>query len=317
MQRKKLGDEMRHAKKKSRKKFLWIIGIAIIIICFFLWKNDHGPNGMPSNYHADQVNLNVKAAVAIDAKNENVIYAKNANQSLPIASMTKLLTVYLTLKAIKEKKISWDTTVSPTQEIINLSFNPDYAGVPLSLGQKYTVRELYDAALIKSANNAARMLAIAVSGSETNFLNQMRQQANKWKLYNVKLVTVDGLPEKNKNFLGMTTTIENKMSANDMAIIARKLVTDYPEVLSTTKVAKSDFRNTLMTNSNKMLSGLSDYDPNYPVDGLKTGTTDGAGACFTCTMNKNNKRVITVILGAQNDNERFSETKKLLNYSFN
>lgn len=195
MQRKKLGDEMRHAKKKSRKKFLWIIGIAIIIICFFLWKNDHGPNGMPSNYHADQVNLNVKAAVAIDAKNENVIYAKNANQSLPIASMTKLLTVYLTLKAIKEKKISWDTTVSPTQEIINLSSNPDYAGVPLSLGQKYTVRELYDAALIKSANNAARMLAIAVSGSETNFLNQMRQQANKWKLYNVKLVTVDGLPE--------------------------------------------------------------------------------------------------------------------------
>lgn len=308
---------MRHAKKKSRKKFLWIIGIAIIIICFFLWKNDHGPNGMPSNYHADQVNLNVKAAVAIDAKNENVIYAKNANQSLPIASMTKLLTVYLTLKAIKEKKISWDTTVSPTQEIINLSSNPDYVGVPLSLGQKYTVRELYDAALIKSANNAARMLAIAVSGSETNFLNQMRQQANKWKLYNVKLVTVDGLPEKNKNFLGMTTTIENKMSANDMAIIARKLVTDYPEVLSTTKVAKSDFRNTLMTNSNKMLSGLSDYDPNYPVDGLKTGTTDGAGACFTCTMNKNNKRVITVILGAQNDNERFSETKKLLNYSFN
>ena len=297
---------MRHAKKKSRKKFLWIIGIAVIIICFFLWKNDHGPNGMPSNYHADQVNLNVKAAVAIDAKNENVIYAKNANQSLPIASMTKLLTAYLTLKAIKEKKISWDTTVSPTQEIINLSSNPDYAGVPLSLGQKYTVRELYDAALIKSANNAARMLAIAVSGSETNFLNQMRQQANKWKLHNVKLVTVDGLPEKNKNFLGMTTTIENKMSANDMAIIARKLVTDYPEVLST-----------LMTNSNKMLSRLSDYDPNYPVDGLKTGTTDGAGACFTCTMDKNNKRVITVILGAQNDNERFSETKKLLNYSFN
>lgn len=308
---------MRHAKKKSRKKFLWIIGIAVIIICFFLWKNDHGPNGMPSNYHADQVNLNVKAVVAIDAKNENVIYAKNANQSLPIASMTKLLTAYLTLKAIKEKKISWDTTVSPTQEIINLSSNPDYAGVPLSLGQKYTVRELYDSALIKSANNAARMLAIAVSGSETNFLNQMRQQANKWKLHNVKLVTVDGLPKKNKNFLGMTTTIENKMSANDMAIIARKLVTDYPEVLSTTKVAKSDFRNTLMTNSNKMLSGLSDYDPNYPVDGLKTGTTDGAGACFTCTMNKNNKRVITVILGAQNDNERFSETKKLLNYSFN
>lgn len=308
---------MRHAKKKSKKNFLWIIGIVVIAICFLLWKNNFGPNKMPSNYHADQVSLNVKAAVAINSKDGKVIYAKNANQSLPIASMTKLLTAYLTLKAIKEKKISWDTTVSPTQEIINLGSNPDYASVPLSLGQKYTVKELYDTALIKSANNAAHLLAIAVSGNEENFLNQMRTQAKKWNLYNAKFVTVDGLPEKKKNFFGMTTTVENKMSANDMAIVARKLIVDYPDVLNTTKISKAYFRNTLMTNSNKMLNGLSDYDPNYPIDGLKTGTTDGAGSCFTCTVNKNGKRVITVILGAQNDVERFSETKKLLNYCFN
>lgn len=312
-----MGDRMRHAKKKSKKNFLWIIGIVVIAICFLLWKNNFGPNKMPSNYHADQVSLNVKAAVAINSKDGKVIYAKNANQSLPIASMTKLLTAYLTLKAIKEKKISWDTTVSPTQEIINLGSNPDYASVPLSLGQKYTVKELYDVALIKSANNAAHLLAIAVSGNEENFLNQMRTQAKKWNLHNAKFVTVDGLPEKKKNFFGMTTTVENKMSANDMAIVARKLIVDYPDVLNTTKISKAYFRNTLMTNSNKMLNGLSDYDPNYPIDGLKTGTTDGAGSCFTCTVNKNGKRVITVILGAQNDVERFSETKKLLNYCFN
>ncbi len=312
-----MGDRMRHAKKKSKKNFLWIIGIVVIAICFLLWKNNFGPNKMPSNYHADQVSLNVKAAVAINSKDGKVIYAKNANQSLPIASMTKLLTAYLTLKAIKEKKISWDTTVSPTQEIINLGSNPDYASVPLSLGQKYTVKELYDAALIKSANNAAHLLAIAVSGNEENFLNQMRTQAKKWNLHNAKFVTVDGLPEKKKNFFGMTTTVENKMSANDMVIVARKLIVEYPDVLNTTKISKAYFRNTLMTNSNKMLNGLSDYDPNYPIDGLKTGTTDGAGSCFTCTVNKNGKRVITVILGAQNDVERFSETKKLLNYCFN
>ncbi|MDE7050173.1 MAG: D-alanyl-D-alanine carboxypeptidase [Lactobacillus sp.] len=308
---------MRHAKKKSKKNFLWILGIVIIAICFLLWKNNFGPNKMPSNYHADQVSLNVKAAVAINSKDGKVIYAKNANQSLPIASMTKLLTAYLTLKAIKEKKISWDTTVSPTQEVINLGSNPDYASVPLSLGQKYTVKELYDAALIKSANNAVHLLAIAVSGNEENFLKQMCTQAKKWNLHNAKFVTVDGLPEKKKNFFGMTTTVENKMSANDMAIVARKLIVDYPNVLNTTKISKAYFRNTLMTNSNKMLNGLSYYDPNYPVDGLKTGTTDGAGSCFTCTVDKNGKRVITVILGAQNDAERFSETKKLLNYCFN
>lgn len=181
---------MRHAKKKSRKKYLWLISLVIAAICFFVWKNNFNSNRMPSNYHADQVDLNVKAAVAINAKDGSTIYAKNANQSLPIASMTKLLTVYLTLQAIKEKKISWDTTVTPTQEIVDLGSNPDYASVPLRLGQKYTVRELYYAALIKSANNAARLLAIAVSGSETNFLNQMSQQARKWKLNNAKFVTV-------------------------------------------------------------------------------------------------------------------------------
>lgn len=311
-----MGDIMRHAKKKSNN-VLWLIIIAMLVIGVLLWKTGFSPNKMPSNYHVEQVNLNVKAAVAINAKDGKTIYAKNANQSLPIASMTKLLTVYLTLQAIKENKLSWTTTVTPNKDIISLSSDPDVASVPLNLGQKYTVKELYDATLIKSANNAARMLAIAVSGNEKNFLKQMEQQARKWRIYNAKFVTVDGLPVKRKNFFGATTTVENKMSANDMASIARNLVTDYPEVLNTTKVAKMYFENTLMTNSNKMLAGLADYDPNYPVDGLKTGTTDGAGSCFAATVDKNGKRVITVVLGASSDNERFVETKKLLQYCFN
>ena len=117
---------MRHAKKKPKKKYLWLIIFVIVAICFLVWKNNFSSNRMPSNYHADQVDLNVKAAVATNAKNGATIYAKNANQSLPIASMTKLLTVYLVLQAIKEKKISWDTTVTPTQEIVDLGSNQDY-----------------------------------------------------------------------------------------------------------------------------------------------------------------------------------------------
>ena len=118
---------MRHAKKKSKKNFLWIIGIVVIAMCFLLWKNNFGPNSMPSNYHANQVDLNVKSAVAIDAKNGNVIYAKNANQSLPIASMTKLVTVYLALQAIKNNKLSWDQKVKPTAPIVKVANNAEYS----------------------------------------------------------------------------------------------------------------------------------------------------------------------------------------------
>lgn len=278
-------------------------------------------------YRDSQLNLDVKSAIAIDSKTGQILYAKNANKTLPIASMTKLVTVYLTLEAIKKKQISWDTKVKPTPAIVKVANNSEYSNVPLKLGHSYTIKQLYQATLIESANGAAMCLAKAVAGNQKNFVDKMRAQLKKWNINNAEIYTVCGLPNGNLGkdaYPGVDKNAENTMSAKDMAIIGQHLLSEYPNVLKTTRVAHMAFKDgnktTQMANFNWMLKGLSQYDAKLPVDGLKTGTTDAAGACFIGTIKRSGARLITVVMGAKHkdgtDPSRFIQTKKLMNYIF-
>jgi D-alanyl-D-alanine carboxypeptidase (penicillin-binding protein 5/6) len=289
-----------------------------------------GPAQASNDYNnfADQdVSLQVKSAIAIDANTGQLLYAKNANKKLPIASMTKLITVYLTLRAIKEKKLSWQTKVKPTAAISKVANNKDYSNVPLNAKHYYNIKQLYQATLIESANGAAMCLGQAVAGSQTAFVKQMRQQVARWGIKDAKIYTACGLPNGNVGqaaYPGVGKNEENELSARDMAIISRQLLGDFPQVLKTTKIAHLDFKDqnktTTMANFNWMLKGLSQYSAAFPVDGLKTGTTDKAGACFVATMKKGRSRVISVVMGARhkdgNDPSRFWQTKKLLSAVF-
>lgn len=280
-----------------------------------------------NDYQASKVDLDAKSAIAVDAKSGQVFYAKNANKKLPVASMSKLITIYLTLKAVEDKKISWDQKVTPTEQMVRVSKNPDYSGVPLEMGHKYTIRELYQATLIASANAPAMLLAQTIGGSQVGFVKQMQAQVKAWGIKNAKIYTPDGLPNYTQGpdaYPGVGKQAENELSATDMAIVVDKLLTDFPKVIETTKIAHMNFDDqgkiTKMENWNWMLKGLSQYNSNYPLDGLKTGTTDAAGACFAGTMVKNGRRIITIVMGAPhkdgNDPSRFTQTKKLLNYVF-
>lgn len=280
-----------------------------------------------NNYQSEQLNLNVKSAIAIDSKTGQLLYGKNINQALPIASMTKLVTTYLTLQAIKEQKLSWDTEVKPTKQIVKVANNKQFSNVPLKMGHSYTIRQLYQATLIESANGAAMLLAQAVSGSQVAFVRQMRQQLKKWGINDAQIYTVCGLPNKSVGtdaYPGADKDAENEMSAKDMAIVGQHLLTDFPEIIETTRIAHLNFTDqgsqTLMTNFNWMLKGLSQYQQDLKVDGLKTGTTDAAGACFIGTAKDSDARLITVVMGARHANSldpaRFEQTGRLLRYVY-
>lgn len=307
------------------------IGIAIVtlmtLLSFSAMANPVYASNNVSSYHQDELNLNVKSALAIDSSTGQILYAKNADKTLPIASMTKLITVYLTLEAIKNKKISWDDKVKTTAAIVKVAGNSEYSNVPLHMGHSYTIRQLYQATLIESANGAAMLLAQTIGGSQKAFVNKMRSQVKKWGINNAKIYTVCGLPNGSLGtdaYPGVSKNAENMMSAKDMAIVGQKLITDYPEVLNTTKIAKLNFKDrnqtTQMTNFNWMLKGLSQYNANLPVDGLKTGTTDKAGACFIGTATHRGGRIITVVMGARHqdgtDPSRFVQTKKLMQWIY-
>lgn len=312
--------------KKIKRALISFVALISLVSCSTAFSLPVSADAANS-YQADQVNLAVKSAIAIDSDSGQILYAKNADKTLPIASMTKLVTVYLTLNAIKNKKISWNQKVKPTAPIVKVANNAEYSNVPLKMGHSYTIKQLYQASLIESANGAAMLLGQTIAGSQKAFINQMRAQVKKWGIEDAKIYTACGLPNGNLGkdaYPGINKNAENTMSAKDMAIVGQNLIKDFPEVLDTTKLAHLDFKDqrktTEMANFNWMLKGLSQYDQAYPVDGLKTGTTDAAGACFIGTIKHSGARLITVVMGARHqdgtDPSRFIQTKKLMNYIF-
>lgn len=275
----------------------------------------------------DPVGVNAKGAILVEASTGKILYGKNADELLPIASMAKIMTEYLVLEAVNEGKIKWDQTYTPSDYVYRISQNRSLSNVPLRKDGTYNVKELYEAMSIYSANGAAIALAEIVSGSESNFVKLMNEKAKDLGLKNFEFVNSTGL--ENGDLAGMhpdgtAEDAENKMSARDMALLSQKLINDYPEVLETASIPRKTFREGTedaikMDNWNWMLQGL--LFETEGVDGLKTGSTKSAGSSFTATAERNDMRVITVVLNAQGSGDlhtpRFKETKKMIDYAYN
>ena len=272
--------------------------------------------------------LTVGAAILIDADSGKILFEQNADTSLGIASMTKMMTEYLLLDAIDAGKVKWDQEYHVTDYTYRMSQNRALSNVPLRRDGSYTIRELYEAMAIYSANAATVAIAETIAGSETEFLKLMNKKAEELGLEGYKFVNSTGL--NNADLFGMHPSgtgpeDENVMPAKSVAKLAYHLLKDHPKVLETSKIAKKTFREGTedaikMSNWNFMLPGLVyEYQG---VDGLKTGTTNFAGHCFTGTAERNGTRLIAVVMKAVDANgqgsyeARFDATAKLFNYGF-
>lgn len=267
-----------------------------------------------------QLDLEAKSAIAIDAKTGQIIYSKDDKQTYPVASMSKLLTAYILLQAIHERKITWETKVTPTVTEVDISNNTELTNVPLKEGHSYTIKQLYQAMLVGSANAATMLIGNAISGTQTKFINKMRETAKSLGITDAKIYSANGLTAKylgDERYPNTDENAENEFSVRDMAIISQKLIEKYPEILETTKLTKVDFNDngeiTTVSNTNELLQDNS----NLGIDGLKTGTSDAAGYCFASTTNKDGHRIITILAGAKDNDARFDQTKNLLNYIYN
>lgn len=304
------------------KRLLSVLLAAVLAITVVL------PAAQASAAENDAVGVNAKGAILVEASTGKILYGKNADDLLPIASMAKIMTEYLVLEAVNKGKIKWDQTYTPSDYVYRISQNRGLSNVPLRKDGTYNVKELYEAMSIYSANGAAIALAEIVSGSESNFVKLMNEKAKELGLKNFEFVNSTGL--ENGDLAGMhpdgtTADAENKMSARDMALLSQKLIIDYPEVLETASTPRKIFREGTedaikMDNWNWMLEGL--LFETEGVDGLKTGSTKSAGSSFTATAERNGMRVITVVLNAASDDgslhtPRFKETKKMIDYAYN
>lgn len=267
----------------------------------------------------DSLNLEVKSAILMDAASGQILYQKNADEALPPASMTKMMTVYLVMEAIKSGKLNWDDPVIASEYANYLGGMEGASVVFLAQGAQYTVREMLEAIEINSANDATLALAEKLGVTEQNFVDMMNNKAKELGMNNTMFVNSTGLATSDLGKYGENAKAEdNLISARDLAILARALVLNYPEVLEISSVAVKEFPNgVLMRNYNWMVPGrLSEYTYEG-LDGLKTGYTESAKYGFTGTAQRGELRLISVVMGAPTKESRFTETRKLLDYGFN
>ena len=305
---------------KKAIKPLYFIAMTLLF-CFFstapLWADETQNN----------FSIDAKAAIAVDADTGKIFYAQDSTTPMPIASITKVLSIYVVYDKIKNEELDLLDQVVISPQLAELSTKPELSNVALVANQAYTVESLIHASLIQSANAAVMALGEKVAGSQEQFVNLMRQKAKSLGITDAKIISVSGLNNRDLGdfrYPGTGDDEENEMSAQDVAIIAKHFIADYPEVLNITSTVQESFgENTaqpsIMQNWNQLLPGLPLQKEG--VIGLKTGTTDLAGACFVGVIRQNSREVITVVLHANNQandsNARFVETSKLMDYALN
>ena len=250
---------------------------------------------------AEEMDLapNSKSAILMSYDTGEVLYEKNAEEALPPASMTKIMSMLLIMEAIDGGRISWDDMVVVSDHASSMGGSQVF----LQTGEKYSVRELVKGIAIASGNDAVVAMAEFVEGSEEAFVQKMNERASELGLEHSTF--------KNPHGLDMDG---HQVSAKDMAVIARELISheDILEFSSTYEdyLKKNDGSSVWLVNTNKLVRFYNG------VDGLKTGYTSNAGYCLTATAKRENTRFITVVMGVENNNLRSSDTTNLLNYGF-
>ena len=252
------------------------------------------------NVNAVEMDISAKSAILVDFNTGKVLYSKNENEPLAMASMTKVMSMLLIMEKIDDGSLKYDDIVEISTEASSMGGSQIF----LNPGDKYKVVDLLKGIAMASANDAVVALAEKTYGSKEHFIEAMNKKAESLGLKNTHFVNVHGLDEEG-----------HYSSAYDMSVMARELL-KHEKILDFTRVyeeylTKPDGSQIWLVNTNKLVRF---YDG---VDGLKTGFTQNAGYCLTATGKKNNLRLISVVMGEESIEKRSSDTVKLLNYGFN
>ena len=241
--------------------------------------------------------LECRAAILMEPETGRVLYEKAPDERMPIASITKLMTLLLTFEAIRGGKLTLDTPVPVSEHAYHMGGSQIW----LEPGEQFTLDEMLKAICVSSANDAAVAVAELVGGSETAFVQQMNARAAELGMEHTTFCNACGLD-----------TEGHLSTARDVAIMSRTILNTCPEVLHYTGIWTDTLRGgqTQLVNTNKLLRRYNG------ITGLKTGTTGGAGVCITASATRDGLDLIAVVLGAPSSKERFEAATTLLDYGF-
>ena len=242
-----------------------------------------------------------RAWLLLDASSHQVLASHEADVRVEPASLTKIMTAYLTFSALRDKRLDLNQTINVSTN----AWKVDSGSSKMFIEPDTAVRitDLLHGLIVQSGNDAAIALAEAVAGDQTAFTALMNRQAAQMGLKNTRFANPHGLPDPN-----------HYSTARDLSVLASRLITDFPEFYKIYSVKNFTYNKISQPNRNRLL-WLDDT-----VDGMKTGHTQVAGYCLIASAIRPNgsgqRRLISVVLGAESDAMRAQESQKLLNWGF-
>ncbi len=242
--------------------------------------------------------IDARACILLDAKTGTVLFEKNADEALPPASVTKVMTMLLVFEAIDDGLLSYTDMISVSENAASMGGSQIF----LSPGEKMSVDELLKGLIVASGNDAAVALAEAIAGSEEAFVAKMNERAAELGMKNTHFENTNGLDD---------TTENHVISARDLAIVTREAL-KHPKVLEYSSIWMDTIRDGTfgLTNTNRLIRF---YDG---ATGLKTGSTAKAKFCISATAERNGLSLIAVIMGSSTRDARNELAKSLFDFGF-
>ena len=236
-----------------------------------------------------------KSYLLLDYHSRQSLAAKNPDERVEPASLTKLMTAYLTFSALKQKLIEPTQVVPVSQR----AWKAEGSRMFIEPRKPVTVDELMRGMIVQSGNDACLALAELIGGTEEAFAQMMNREAQRLGMKNTNFVNSTGLPHA-----------QHYSTAQDLALLAAAIIRDYPEYHPLYAMKEFRYNNITQANRNRLLWS----DP--AVDGMKTGYTENAGYCLITSARRGERRLISVVVGAASETARAAESQKLLNYGF-
>ncbi len=246
---------------------------------------------------ADELTLDAPSALLMEKQTGTVLFAKDEHTPREPASVTKVMTLLLTMEAVDSGALSYDDAVTGSAHAASMGGSQIW----LKEGEQMRVEDLIKAVCVVSGNDAAVALGEHLAGSEEAFVARMNERAKELGMNDTHFVNCTGLPAE-----GHVT------SAYDIALMSRELVLHHPDIRRFTTIWMDSLRDgqSMLVNTNKLVRF-------YPgATGLKTGSTSTAKYCISATAEKDGMELIAVILGGSTSDKRFADAKALLNYGF-
>lgn len=285
------------------QKTMLLLLVAAMCLSLFVLPSAAAPNeqdqaSLSLQAESGSLSLECQSAVLMEATTGAVLYEQNANEALPPASVTKIMTLLLVMEAMEAGKFTMKDMVSASELAASMGGSQIY----LKVGETMTVEDMLKSVVISSANDAAVALAEFVSGDVSSFVELMNKRAGELGMKNTHFENVTGLDDTAQNHL---------TSAMDIAIMSRALI-EHKDILKYSSIWMDTIRNGAfgLTNTNRLVRFYRG------ATGLKTGSTSKAGFCVSVTAERGGLSLICVIMGAPSRDVRNAQATRLLDWGF-